>query len=141
MLSEFTFPKKWGKKCEFRWWWNQGFWEAMGNYAFGNLNSFFHQTNKIIFWINLKEYRQRWPMLIPSKQIPLQSLLYETTICLTWPATFYSVSQMKKSPSKTTTFKLFLQKSSPIDFLLGSKSCSWQYYQKSSHLKVISSGL
>ena len=53
----------------------------------------------------------------------------------------YSVSQMKKSPSKTTTFKLFLQKSSPIDFLLGSKSCFWQYYQKSSHLKVISSGL
>ena len=41
-----------------------------------------------LFWINLKHYSQRWPILSLSKQIPLQSLLYKTTTCLTQPATF-----------------------------------------------------
>ena len=41
-----------------------------------------------LFWINLKHYSQRRPILSLSKQIPLQSLLYKTTTCLTQPATF-----------------------------------------------------
>ena len=35
-----------------------------------------------LFWINLKHYSQRWPMLSLSKRIPLQSLLYKTTTSL-----------------------------------------------------------
>ena len=41
-----------------------------------------------LFWINLKHYSQRRPILGLSKQIPLQSLLYKTTTRLTQPATF-----------------------------------------------------
>ena len=41
-----------------------------------------------LFWINLKHYSQRRPILSLFKQIPLQSLLYKTTTCLTQPATF-----------------------------------------------------
>ena len=73
--------------------------------------------------MNLKHYSQ---MLGPPKQIPLQLLLlYKATTCLMQPMTFI----------------LFPKWSFTIDFWLGSKSGSWQYSQKSSHLKDISSGL
>ena len=36
-------------------------------------------------------------MLSPPHQIPEQLLLYKTTTCLTWPATTFFVSQMKKA--------------------------------------------
>ena len=48
-----------------------------------------------LFWINLKHCSQRPPMLSPSMQIPLQSLLYKTTTCLTWPTTFFMSSKWK----------------------------------------------
>ena len=48
--------------------------------------------------------RLRRPVLSPPKQIPTQSLLVKTTTCLTWPATTFCVSQMKK-----TCLKLPLQ--------------------------------
>ena len=41
-----------------------------------------------LFWFNLKHYSQWRPILSLSKQIPLLSLLYKTTTCLTQPATF-----------------------------------------------------
>ena len=47
------------------------------------------------------------PVLSPPKQIPLQSLLYKTTTCLTRPATTFFVSQMKKNLSKATATKLY----------------------------------
>ena len=39
----------------------------------------------------------RQPMLSLPKEIPIQSLLYKTTTCLTRPATTFFVSQMKKN--------------------------------------------
>ena len=53
-----------------------------------------------LFWINVKYYSQRRLMLSPSKQIPLQSLLYKTTTCLTRPATFILSPKWKKSRLK-----------------------------------------
>ena len=49
--------------------------------------------------------RLRQPMLSSPKQIPIQSLLYKRTTCLTQPATTFFVSQMKKTLPKTTTTK------------------------------------
>ena len=49
----------------------------------------------------------RQPVLSPPKQIPIQSLLYKTTTCLTRPATTYFVPQMKKNLSKTATAKFY----------------------------------
>ena len=49
-----------------------------------------------LFWINLKYYSQRRPILSPSKQILLQLLLCKTTTCLTWPATFILSPKWKK---------------------------------------------
>ena len=46
-------------------------------------------------------------MLSLRKQIPMQSLLYKTTTCLTQPVTTFFVSQIKKNLSKTTTIKLY----------------------------------
>ena len=40
--------------------------------------------------------RLRRSVLSPPKQIPINSLLYKTTTCLTRPATTFFVSQMKK---------------------------------------------
>ena len=40
--------------------------------------------------------RLRRPELSPLKQISIQSLLYQTTTCLTRPATTFPFSQMKK---------------------------------------------
>ena len=51
--------------------------------------------------------RLRRPMLSPPKQIPIQSLLYKTTTCLTRPATTFFVSQIKKNLFKITTTKLY----------------------------------
>ena len=45
------------------------------------------------------------PMLTPPKPIPMESLLYKTTTCLTQPATTLFVPEMKKP--KTTTAKLY----------------------------------
>ena len=106
--------------------WNQGFCGAMGSYAFENLK---------LFWINLKHYSQRPQVLSPSKQIPLQSLLYKTT------ATFILSSKWKKAHLKQPLINYFCKKSSTIDFWFGSKSGSCQYGQKSSHLEDISSVL
>ena len=39
----------------------------------------------------------RRQILSPPKQIPIKSLLYKTTTCLTRPATTFFVSQMKKA--------------------------------------------
>ena len=47
MLSEFGFPKK-EKESSLSFRWSQGFFGAMVNSTFENLNLFFHQTNKII---------------------------------------------------------------------------------------------
>ena len=49
--------------------------------------------------------RLRRPILSVLKQVPIQSPLHKTTICLTRPATTFFVSQMKKNLSKTTTTK------------------------------------
>ena len=49
----------------------------------------------------------RRPMLMPPKPIPIQSLLRKTTTCLMQPAATFSVPQMKKNLSKTTTAKLY----------------------------------
>ena len=49
----------------------------------------------------------RQSMLIPPKTIPIQSLLFKTTNCLTRPATTFFVSQMKKNLSKATFTKLY----------------------------------
>ena len=55
--------------------------------------------------------RLRRPVLSPPKQIPIQSLLYMTTTCLTRPATtFFFISQMKKKLSKTTATKRYQAK-------------------------------
>ena len=40
--------------------------------------------------------RLRRPVLSSPKPIPIQSLLYKTTTCLTRPATTFFVSKMKK---------------------------------------------
>ena len=48
--------------------------------------------------------------LSPPKQIPIQSLLSKMTTCLTWPATTFFVSQMKKNLSKTITTKFYPEK-------------------------------
>ena len=66
---------------------------AMGNYTFEHLNS-----------INLKHYSQtcsnehlsKQLMLSPPKQIPIQSLLCKTTICLTRLATTFLTPKWKK---------------------------------------------
>ena len=49
----------------------------------------------------------RQPTLSPPKQIPIQSLLYKTTTCLTWPATTFFVSQVKINLSEITTTKFY----------------------------------
>ena len=54
--------------------------------------------------------RLRRPTLSLPKQIPIQSLLYKTTICLTRPATTFFISQMKIYLSKTTTTKFYTVK-------------------------------
>ena len=51
--------------------------------------------------------RLRRPVLSLPKQIPMQSLLYKMTTCLTRPATTFFVLQIKKNLSKTTTKKLY----------------------------------
>ena len=79
------------------------------------------QENKLYYFSNILCYSQtcsndhiyktttrlRRPMLNPPWQIPIQSLLYKTTTCLTGPATNFLVSQMKKKLYKTTTTKLY----------------------------------
>ena len=41
-----------------------------------------------------------------AQEIPIQSLLYKTTTCLTRPATtFFFISQMKKKPAYNTHYK------------------------------------
>ena len=66
-----------------------------------------------LFWINLKHYSQRPPMLSPSKQIPLQSLLYKTTTSLTWPATFILSSKWKKAHLNQPLINYFCKKAPP----------------------------
>ena len=69
------------------------------------------QENKLYYFSNILCYSQTCsndhtcktttrlgrPMLNLPLQIPIQSLLYKTTICLTGPATNFLVSQMKKN--------------------------------------------
>ena len=66
-----------------------------------------------LFWITLKHYSQRPPMLSPSKQIPLQSLLCNTTTCLTRPATFILFSKWKKASLKQPLINYFCKKAPP----------------------------
>ena len=47
--------------------------------------------------------RLRRPMLSPPMRIPIQSLLYKTTTCLTRPATTFFCPPNEKNLSKTTT--------------------------------------
>ena len=56
---------------------------------------------------HLYKTRLRRPMLCPPGQIPMQSLLYKTTTCLTRPATSFFVSQMKKKSLPKTTTKFY----------------------------------
>ena len=49
----------------------------------------------------------RQPMLSPPKPIHMQSLLYKTTIFLTWPVTTFLSPKWKKNLSKTTTVKFY----------------------------------
>ena len=66
-----------------------------------------------LFWINLKHYSQRPPMLSPTKQIPLQLLLYKTTTCLTRPMTFILSSKWKKAHLKQLLISYFSKKGPP----------------------------
>ena len=75
-----------------------------------------------LFWINLKHYSQRPPLLSPSKQILLQSLQYKTT------AAFILSSKWKKAHLKQPLINYFCKKSSTTDFWLGSKFSSCQSY-------------
>ena len=52
----------------------------------------------------------RRPMLSPAKPIPIQLLLYKTTLCLKRPGTTFFVPQMKKKLSKTATANLYSAK-------------------------------
>ena len=78
-----------------------------------------------LFWINWKNYSQtclnhhlcktatrlRWPMVSPPKQIPAQSLLYKTTTCLTWPATYLFLSpKLKKDCLKQLLINFIKQR-------------------------------
>ena len=47
----------------------------------------------------------RWPMLSPPKPIPIQSLLYKTTTCLTQPVTTFLFPKWKKTPVLTSHSK------------------------------------
>ena len=141
LLSKFCFPKKGKKKFKFQMV-NLGngetkdfveLWEIMHLKIWTHFS--IRQTK--LFWINLKHYSQRPPMLNPSKPIPLQLLLYKTTTFLTRPATFILSSKWEKACLKQPLIKLFLQKSSTIDFSMGFKSGSCQYCQKHNHLKDI----
>ena len=99
LLSKFRFPKKGEKKFEFQ----------MVNLGNGETKDFvelqeimhlkiwthFSIRQMKLFWIDLKHYSQRPPMLSSSMQIPLQLLLYKTTTCLTRPATFILSSKWK----------------------------------------------
>ena len=101
LLSKFSFPKKGKKKFKFQ----------MVNLGNGETKDFaelqeimqlkiwthFSIRQMKLFWIDLKHYSQRPPMLSPSMQIPLQLLLYKTTTCLTRPATFILSSKWKTS--------------------------------------------
>ena len=58
-------------------------------------------------FMELWETHLRRPMLSPPQRIPVQLLLYKTTIR---PATTFFVSQMKKSLSKTTTLNTLSSK-------------------------------
>ena len=56
--------------------------------------------------------RLRQPMPSPPKPIPIQTLLYKTTTCLTRPANTFFVPQMKKKQQqkklpKTATARLY----------------------------------
>ena len=73
-----------------------------------------HLHGSAPFTIPLKDYSQiclndhpcktttrlRRPMLGPPKQIPVQSLVYKTTTCLTRPPPTFFDSQMKKARLK-----------------------------------------
>ena len=77
-----------------------------------------------LFWINLKHYSQscsndhlcktttrlRRPMLNPPKQIPVQSLLYKTTTCLTRPGTTFFCLPNKKSRLKQPLINFIQQR-------------------------------
>ena len=77
-----------------------------------------------LFWINLKHYSQscsndhlcktttylRQPMLSPPKPFPVQSLLYKTTTCLTWPATTFLSLKWKKSCLKQPLINFIQQR-------------------------------
>ena len=116
LLSEFSFPK-WEKiKFKFR----------MINLCNGGTKDFvklweilhlkiwthFSIRQTKLFWINLKHYSQRLRVLSPSKQIPLQSLMIRQ------PRPLFCLSN-EKSPSKTTTNQLFLQKKFHHRLLIG----------------------
>ena len=66
-----------------------------------------------LFSIALKHYSQRPPVLSPSKQIPLQLLLYKTTTWLTRPATFILFSKWKKASLKQPLINYFCKKALP----------------------------
>ena len=70
---------------------------------------FLWDIHEVLYWVKYsrtcsndylykKTTRPRRLMLNPSKQIPIQSLLYKTITCLTRPAITFFVSQMKKKP-------------------------------------------
>ena len=117
LLSEFSFPKKWGKKSKFQMV-NLGngetkdfveLWEIMHLKIWTHFS--IRQTK--LFWINLKHYSQRPPMLSPSKQGALQLLLYKTTTCLMRPVTFILSPKWKKPHLKQPLRNYFCKKAPP----------------------------
>ena len=76
--------------------------------------------------------RLRRPMLSLPKQIPIQSLLYKTTTCLTRPATTLFVSQMKKTCRKQ---KKNLSKTTITKFYPAKK---WEKHKATMHKKMTS---
>ena len=75
-------------------------------YIFHHLLSYYSQTCWNDYLCKMTTCLRR-PVLSPLKQIPIQLLLYKMIICLTWPATTFFVSQMKKALSKMTTTKFY----------------------------------
>ena len=115
LLSEFSFPKQKKKLFQMV---NLGncrtkdfveLWEIMHLKIWTHFS--IRQTK--LLWINLKHYSQRRPMLSPSKQVPSQSLLYKTTTCLTWLATFIQSPKWKKKHLKQPLINYFCRVLNP----------------------------
>ena len=80
---------------------------------FLNVFSYYSQTYSNNHLYKTKTHL-RWPTLSLPNQIPIQSLLYRKTTCLTWTATTFFISKMKKNLSKTTNTKFYPAKATML---------------------------